>query len=430
MNCPECGVRAEPGQSFCDSCGAVLGWTSAGTAGIAELAEAEGPQRTPGGAAGPPEPSGPAGNPEPDGEPGRPGTPPVPPEAGPGDAAGAPLGPPAGPLDAPGSQPPEPAPPADRAPQAPPRQAPPAHPDDTAARARSLLVPVEEPDPPQAPQPSVAPVLPGRPDADRPQVRAPAGESGERGGTPCPWCATPNRPDRHFCGRCAMPMTRREEAPPEAPLPWWRRLFGRDGRETPWAGDRPRLRRGFGRVLNWVVGVLVLALVAVAVLNAPAAYHAVRDHFAKRAPVQPNSVAASRSYSGHDPQLLFDKRNDTWWGPGVTKSAEGEWVEAHFDRPPRLLDVIITPGTSAKADELSKSALPQEVEATVTKADGKKETHRLTLDQAAGGQLRSFQVGSASAVRLTVRSSYGATDNKQLAIAEVEFFGPSSGSSS
>lgn len=30
QNCAECGTRAEPGQSFCDSCGAVLGWDRAG----------------------------------------------------------------------------------------------------------------------------------------------------------------------------------------------------------------------------------------------------------------------------------------------------------------------------------------------------------------------------------------------------------------
>ncbi|MFE5766625.1 zinc-ribbon domain-containing protein, partial [Streptomyces sp. NPDC056492] len=26
QNCPECGTRAEPGQSFCDACGAVNVW--------------------------------------------------------------------------------------------------------------------------------------------------------------------------------------------------------------------------------------------------------------------------------------------------------------------------------------------------------------------------------------------------------------------
>ncbi|MET9110418.1 zinc ribbon domain-containing protein, partial [Streptomyces zhihengii] len=31
QNCAECGTRAEPGQSFCDACGAVLRWDQPGT---------------------------------------------------------------------------------------------------------------------------------------------------------------------------------------------------------------------------------------------------------------------------------------------------------------------------------------------------------------------------------------------------------------
>lgn len=78
-------------------------------------------------------------------------------------------------------------------------------PESEAERARRLLVPVSDPEPRQAP--SVAPVLPGRPVAARPQtVRAPGVEPGAMGGVPCPWCATANRPDRHYCARCAMPM--------------------------------------------------------------------------------------------------------------------------------------------------------------------------------------------------------------------------------
>lgn len=392
LNCPDCGVRAEPGQSFCDSCGAVLGWTAEHAVPTVPAEHAEGTGST-----------GSTGNAEDAGTAARD----VAEEAATAPAASTPP----------------------TEPEAPAPSDPPTHPDDTVARARSLLVPVEEPEPPQSAPPSVTPVLPGRPDADRPQVRSPARESGEHGGVSCPWCATPNRPDRHFCASCAMPMSRPEDAAPAAaPRPWWRRLFDSRNQETPWAGDRPRLRRGFGRVFNWVVAAVVLGLVVVAVLNASTAYHAVRDHFAKRAPAAPDSVTASRSFEGHKPQLAFDKLNNTWWGPGVTRDGAGEWVEARFEQPTRLLDVIITPGVSARADQLSKSALPHRLEATITKADGKKETLFLTLDQGAGGQLRAFKVGSVSAVRFTVRSSYAASDDKQLSIAEIEFFGPSSGS--
>ncbi|MDX3160856.1 zinc ribbon domain-containing protein, partial [Streptomyces scabiei] len=37
-SCAECGTRGEPGQSFCDACGAVLGWT--GTPARAATGEA------------------------------------------------------------------------------------------------------------------------------------------------------------------------------------------------------------------------------------------------------------------------------------------------------------------------------------------------------------------------------------------------------
>ncbi|OSP42928.1 hypothetical protein B7767_12930, partial [Streptomyces sp. 13-12-16] len=35
-SCAECGTPAEPGQSFCDSCGAVLGWADDGRPGRTE----------------------------------------------------------------------------------------------------------------------------------------------------------------------------------------------------------------------------------------------------------------------------------------------------------------------------------------------------------------------------------------------------------
>ncbi|MFJ8669644.1 NADase-type glycan-binding domain-containing protein [Streptomyces sp. NPDC093600] len=404
-NCTECGTRAEPGQSFCDSCGAVLGWTSEVPARPAPAAPEPGrgpdPATSTGAAAG----ESPARQDVERTEAPRASA--APPSGGPStDERTAPV-------------------PAQADDTAPTRPLPEAAPDDTVARARSLLVPVAEPGPRPAAGPSVEPVLPGRPVANRPQVRAPGQEAGIEGGVPCPWCATPNRPDRHFCGRCAMPMSRATETPGRPHRPWWRRLFGPGTGEAPWAGDRPRLRRGFGRVMNVVVGVLVLALLITAGVNTERTVNAVRDHFAKRAPVGPDGFKASRSFPGHAPQLAFDKLNNTWWGPGVTQSGDGEWIEARFDRPTRLLDLVITPGVSTRPDQLSGSALPHRVDAVVTTADGRTVTRVLTLDQGAGGQRRAFRVGEVTAVRFVLRSAHGAAADKQVAIAEVEFFGPS-----
>ncbi|WP_234377121.1 zinc ribbon domain-containing protein [Streptomyces sp. TP-A0356] len=305
----------------------------------------------------------------------------------------------------------------------------PGTPDGMTDRARQLLVPVTDPEPRPTAAPSVAPVLPGRPVAQRPQVvRAPGEELGADGGIPCPWCSTRNRPDRHYCTRCAMPMAGQGETPDR--LPWWRRLIGPGNREAPWAGDRPRLRRAFDRVLTWLGAALVLTLLILLAVNIPQGVQAAKDHFAKRAPVAPDRVTASRSYPGHNPQLAFDKLNNTWWGPGVSESGQGQWIEARFDQPTRLLDLIITPGVSTRADQLSKSALPHRVEARVTTADGKTTTRELTLDQGAGGQRRAFRVGMVTAVRFTIESAYQTSASKQVSIAEIEFFGPSNASGS
>ncbi|MFJ7205998.1 NADase-type glycan-binding domain-containing protein [Streptomyces sp. NPDC098789] len=440
QNCAECGTRAEPGQSFCDACGAVLGWNQGARAAqpAAQPAApdaarahpavraAAGPAPTPGAGAarGPaPDPHGP----EPIERPSPPGSPAR--ERSSADAAwpdgAADSGPaePTGPAPArPGAPGPEETAPTRPVPAAP---APHALGDTMSDRARSLLVPVADPEGPRPPAAAAAPVLPGRPEADRPAVRAPGPQPGSAGGPPCRWCATPNPPDRHYCVRCAMPLAESAGAAASVRAPWWRRLFGGRGRAVPWAGERPRLRRVFGRVGTWIALAVVVALAVLGFAYLPGGIDAARDHFAKRAPVAPDRVTASRSYPDHPPELAFDKRSNTWWGPGVSQSGQGEWIEATFGEPTRLLDVIITPGVSGRADKIGESALPHRVTATVTGKDGKVTTRRLTLDQGAGGQRRAFRVGEVTKVRFTIESSYAAAADKQAALAEIEFFGPS-----
>ncbi|MGW2326519.1 NADase-type glycan-binding domain-containing protein [Streptomyces sp. NPDC001700] len=301
---------------------------------------------------------------------------------------------------------------------------PPPNPQSDADRARALLVPVADPQgEPQRP-PSVAPVLPGRPEPARPEVRAPVAPD-NHGGVACPWCHVANRPDRHFCARCAMPMAQGPENP--ARLPWWRRMLDYRNREQPWAGDRPRLRHQIGRILRWVALAAVLALVGWALFQTPTAVSAVRDHFAKRAPLNPDSVKASRSFPEHGPEKAFDVVSNSWWGPGVDQSAQGEWLEARFRDPVRLLDIGITPGQSGHGDTLTKSALPHRIEARITTDDGKTTVREINLDQGAGFQRRKFRAQNVTAVRFTIQSAYGADRKKQVAIAEIEFFGPSKG---
>ncbi|MFE4454932.1 NADase-type glycan-binding domain-containing protein [Streptomyces sp. NPDC056796] len=297
----------------------------------------------------------------------------------------------------------------------------PAEPDpDASARARALLVPVAD-QRATTPVPEVAPVLPGMPAAARPRVQAPAGEPADETGPPCPWCEVGNRPDRHFCRRCGMSLAERPGVP-EARRPWWRRIRDFGNRPTPWAGDRPRLRRGIGRVFTWIAYGLALGLVVYGAFNVGTAWNAARDHFAKRAQITPDAAVASRSFGGHPPKALFDKVSNSWWGPGVSESAEGEWVEARFMEPTRLLDILITAGISAKPSDLSEAALPHRMDAVITTADGKKTTRHIKLDQMSGPQQRKFRAENVVSVRFVIRSAFNAGADKQVSIAEIEFF--------
>ncbi|MER6778074.1 MULTISPECIES: NADase-type glycan-binding domain-containing protein [unclassified Streptomyces] len=480
QNCPECGTRAEPGQSFCDACGAVLGWNQGARAArpVGSSSHLRGPAAD---AAGTPhEAVRPDGNAPDARTAGGPDTV-APAHAGttagtldadpapraaraagsstapdPSSASGGPLGPasepeepqgprtarssevtgtpgadggttPSGATGTPGA--PRHAEPAlhagDSEGTAPAAPAPRALSDTMSDRARSLLVPVADPEAPHPAPTAAPPVLPGRPDTDRPAVRAPGQQPGIAGGPPCRWCSTPNPSDRHFCVRCAMPLAVTGEAAAPGRAPWWRRIFGGRHRERPWAGDRPRLRRVFDRIGTWIALAVVVTVAVLGFVYLPDGVQATRDHFARRAPVAPDRLAASRSYSGHQPELAFDKRSNTWWGPGVSQSGQGEWIEATFSEPTRLLDLIITPGISARADKIGESALPHRVTATITGKDGTVTTRRLTLDQGAGGQRRPFRVGEVTKVRITVESSHATSADKQVAISEIEFFGPS-----
>lgn len=313
--CAECGTPSTPGHSFCEGCGAVLSWSpgerAAAAADPPPAAAADdddepstlptpavrdgGSARqdapgTPGagdraasddrGAQGPPAPAG--GIPS-QGAPSQ-GAPSqgAPDYAAPHNAGAATAG----------QVPPAPGPDA-QAPAWDPHAA-----QDEAARAaaeaaaneraRALLIPVADPERRTPGAPTVSPVLPGRPEAARPLVQGPAAAPDGDGGYGCPWCGTGNRPDRHFCRRCGMSMAERPEGP--ARLPWWRRLF-RGNREVPWAGDRPRLRSGFGWILRWLAGAAALGLIIWGALNTGTAVQAIGDHFAKRAPSPPTPTA-------------------------------------------------------------------------------------------------------------------------------------------
>ncbi|MFK0264756.1 NADase-type glycan-binding domain-containing protein [Streptomyces angustmyceticus] len=453
--CPDCGAPApQTGQSFCDSCGAFLRWErpTASTSGQSpsSASSPSGPSGPPG--ASPPA-SGPAaagGHPAANGPYAAPGHPADPgaartDAAAPGTnpavpAAGHATAPAAAPHQGGSEDPTAPLPaadgedgaaassrPAPNGPQRPDSAGPshdpaPPHGQDAPPRRpagqgnvsetgiRALLVPVPDASPVAAPS-APGSVLPGRPDAARPRVRTPQAAPEPVDGTPCPSCAKPNRPGRHFCHSCATPL--HDTARPEA--------------EGPYAGERPKLHRDRTRwIARAVVAVVIAGVVAGGIFGGPPAARAVQDHFAQRVPVPATTWKASHSGPRNGPKLAFDGYANTWWGTGYSGASAGQYLEAGFGQPTDLLNVVITPGASARTPQAADPARPHEFDVIVTDSAGKKHLSHYRVNDG-GPQRIDVRVRDAMTVRLVLRSAYGATDKKQVAIAELEFFGRSTG---
>ncbi|MFB7590074.1 zinc ribbon domain-containing protein [Streptomyces sp. NPDC056169] len=399
--CPDCAspVRAAD-QSFCDSCGAFLRWDApAATAPVGASAgasaaapDAAAPDRE--------EPAPAAAGPDPEAPDVREGAP-----AAGSEEVTAPL--PAvdpsreAPVSATASAP-EPAPvPAAVS------EARPVSEGASDTVARSLLVPVPGSRPAE---PAVAaPVLPARPEAARPATRSAAAPAPVEGGTPCPACRLANTPGRHFCRYCATPMV------PE-------RLSTAEG---PYAGRRPGLTRDRGR---WIVRALIAtAVVAVVVggfVGGPPAARAVQDHFATRVPVHPVNWAASHSAPKQDPKLAGDGYSNTWWGTGYAGDSAGQYLEAVFAEPTDLLSVLITPGSAKNTTQADGQATPRTFELVVKDASGETRVSQHLINDG-GTQRVDLRVRDALSVRLVLRTAWRADPRKQVAIAELEFFGRS-----
>ncbi|MGY9071286.1 NADase-type glycan-binding domain-containing protein, partial [Streptomyces sp. CAS3] len=281
----------------------------------------------------------------------------------------------------------------------PPPRTPPASPAPRAPRA---------PEPAEAEVRQPAPVLPGKPVAQRPVVR-PVEQREEVVGPPCPACGTPNPPGRKFCRRCATPLN--PQAAP-APLPWWRTIWP----------FRRRVRAGSGR---WV-RVLVILLVVIALcvggfLLLPAGralFEDTRDKLGGSKAITATKVTASAVVPGHPASNTTDGLSNRYWGaPGP-----GASVTYTFGKPFRMVDLIITNGASDAPQQYATEARALQMDMEVTSSDGTVHRESLSLSDKAGHQTVPTGISDVVRVRLVLHSVTGLTPGRHVALAEVEFF--------
>ncbi|MBB4885204.1 discoidin domain-containing protein [Streptomyces netropsis] len=373
MTCPDCGHRNDTGDRFCASCQAFLEWEEQ------------------------PAPAPPS-----------PATAPPPPAPSPSPA------------------------PATPAPSVPPRPtvAPLAA---TPPRPRTPPTPAEPPSPPAAaPPPPAAPRRPG----DRPE-RGPDGgpdpgrETGTTGhpagarrptGRLCPLCRTDNPYDRRLCHRCGAVL---DTAPPPRRTrpPWWRRILRRSDRALA-AGSRPRHRTWRRPRLALPLTLLVLLLaVWFGRSHLPDVFTFTQDRTTKPEALRPTEVRASSEAPGHPASAAFDGFNNRYWAPVNPGSGIGQYLEADFDKPVRLRELLITSGSSVNQDEFLTQARPAKITVLLVAADGERRTKTVTLRDQPGQQTFAVRGSDVVRIRLTADADFGIRLDRRLAVAEVEFFG-------
>lgn len=240
----------------------------------------------------------------------------------------------------------------------------------------------------------------------------------------CRGCGAGNLATRKFCRICGNSLAAPVEA---AKVPWWRRLWQ-------WLTRRNRYEAGTRRKVRdrarWVRPVAVLAVLALALVAAwtvlptrtylDRAMTGLRDRTAKHVPVTPVALRASSAAKGAGPELVSDGVSNRFWSPA--RGPAGQWIEADFDRPVRLLDLIVTGGVSTDKEKFLTQGRPRDVVLTLTGADGKATTRQIVVQDQPGTQTFAVKVSDVVRARLTIASGYEMRAPTKCAIGELEFF--------
>ncbi|WP_421734272.1 NADase-type glycan-binding domain-containing protein [Cellulomonas sp.] len=367
--CPQCGSATKDDEQFCGVCGAYLVWD----AGTPE--PASGPEAAP--------------SEEPTSEP--------PPAALPNGIALPDDTAPAGRREA-GSQ------------------------DAPVAAAALLATP--PPAPPEARPQQPAAVRPGVP-KPAPTARPPVlGESEPSpGDLVCGTCGAGNSDTRKFCRRCGASLA---DARVQARRSWWSRLWRPEPTHGPVAGYRPTLRRRRFPTRPVVAVVVLGALVALGLTFRPEIERAriiVIDRVQGNVAVNPTDVVASSARADRPASQARDGATNLAWSPADPGDGVGQYLDLPFAQPFRLTRVIVHAGASTVEKEYLTGSSPQVLTLTAVTAAGTQQVVEIPLADRVGLQSAAVGIDDVVAVRLTISSTYRATPETYVAIAEVEFRG-------
>jgi hypothetical protein len=152
----------------------------------------------------------------------------------------------------------------------------------------------------------------------------------------------------------------------------------------------------------------------------------VRDRISGVEPIKPRSteVKASSRQPGHEPGLVRDGNNNTYWAPADAGEGVGEYLEVTFDEPVRLVTLLVTPGvTTSKEDEFIAQGRPEDLRIVIDRDGDSTEVENVHLADKRGPVEVDIAESDVTRLRIVIESAYvGQADGSRTAIAEIEFF--------
>ncbi len=240
----------------------------------------------------------------------------------------------------------------------------------------------------------------------------------------CGQCGVGNEPTRKFCRRCGSSLLTAAVVPQPS---WWRRLLNKLRGRRYEAGYRRQVRQPV-RIHGRVIVVLMLAamILLIAFPGRPyvrLASELVKDRIRDHVTVTPTAVRASSAAKGAAAGQVVDTFSNKYWAPAPAGSGEGQWIEVDLPDPTRVVDLVIYTGVSADKKQFLEQARPREVQIAFTDDVGKVSTKVIKLRDEPGKQAFQFGQSRVVKIRITLRTAYGATPTRRVAVAELEVFG-------
>ncbi|MGQ0839836.1 NADase-type glycan-binding domain-containing protein [Actinokineospora sp.] len=242
----------------------------------------------------------------------------------------------------------------------------------------------------------------------------------------CAVCGEGNAPTRNFCSRCGESLADAGVVKPT----WWRRLFRRRTKKFP-AGTRPG-QKGTREHRSWLASLslrrLRTVLVVVALVlgltyavyppfrttvidNMRALYKKVAPNLE---PVRPTTVSSVTALPDHEPGLVSDTYNNTYWMAQVGGARPK--ITFRFSESYLLRSLIVYSGSS---DTFTDDGRPSILRLTYNTGKGE---NVLPQDSSRAQTIELKNTTLVTSVTIEVVDVYSGTKRKTVAISEIEFF--------